>query len=142
MRHYFYYHGYATYIKGFHVESVIIGSPVPRKNEITIPYRNSVIDMEKVVGYPVYDDRTITAKFWCRVSGRGELLEKQTEVERWLLHTTQKSDFIDSESRDYAYHAYCSSLDFGDSTAKFLRCTATFRASPHKREAGTNEEVL
>lgn len=142
MSYYFYYHGYAAYIKGFQVESVNIGPPVPRKNEITIPYRSSVIDMEEVVGYPVYDDRTITAKFWCRVSGREELLAKQAEVEQWMLHTTRKSDFFDSASRDYAYHASCSSLDFGESTAKFLRCTATFKASPYKREAGTNKEVL
>ncbi len=142
MKHYFYYHGYPTYIKGFQLESVVIGPPVPRKNEVSIPYRSSVIDMENVVGYPVYDDRTITAKFWCRVSGRGELLEKQAEAERWLLHTMQKSDFIHSASSNYAYHAYCSSLDFGESTAKFLRCTATFKASPYKREMSTNKEVL
>ena len=142
MRHYFYFHGYATYIKGFHVESVVIGPPVPRKNEISIPYRSSVIDMDEVVGYSVYDDRTITAKFWCRVSGREELLAKQAEAERWLLQPMRKSDFIDSASGDYAYHAYCSALDFGESTAKFLRCTVTFKASPYKREAWTNKEVL
>lgn len=142
MIHFFDYCGYTSYMKGVIVESVIIGAPVPRKSEITIPFRSSVIDMEAVVGYPVFDDRTITAKFWCRVSGDIELKSKQTEVERWLLKQGIKSDFKDSDEKEYTYRAYCSGVDFTESTTTFMKCTATFKASPYKIKDSTGEEVL
>lgn len=49
---------------GVTIEEVKIGAPVPRKTEITIPFRNSTVDMDDVLGTKTYDDRTITVKFW------------------------------------------------------------------------------
>lgn len=61
---------------GVTIEEVKIGAPVPRKTEITIPFRNSTVDMDDVLGTKTYDDRTITVKFWKRCTSLKEVHKK------------------------------------------------------------------
>ncbi len=49
---------------GYTLESLAIGAPVRRSTELTIPFASGVVDMDKIMGYATYDDRTITAKVW------------------------------------------------------------------------------
>lgn len=116
---------------GLTVGSVNVGPPVIRKNEVTIPYRSSVIDMDEVIGYPTYDDRTITVKMWKKLTSVEEVNKCQQELITWFLSDTTKSKLEDSADK-YYYNAYCSQLDFSESTAKVMMCTATFKAYPFK----------
>lgn len=140
---------------GVTIEEVKIGAPVPRKTEITIPFRNSTVDMDDVLGTKTYDDRTITVKFWKRCTSLKEVHESMTDTERWLLNINTKRPFTDSmdvaagdkaRAGLYIYNAYVSSLDFSESTEKVMKCTATLKADPYKTyfSATTNrtEEVI
>lgn len=140
---------------GVTIEEVKIGAPVPRKTEITIPFRNSTVDMDDVLGTKTYDDRTITVKFWKRCTSLKEVHESMTDTERWLLNINTKRSFTDSmdvagadvsKRGLYIYNANVSSLDFSESTEKIMKCTATLKADPYKKyfSATTNsmQEVI
>lgn len=125
---------------GVYISSVVTGAPVVRKNEVTIPYRSSVIDMDKVAGYTTYDDRTITVSMWKKLQSVAGVNKCQQELISWLLTDATKSKFEDSTD-EYSYNAYCSQLDFGESTAKVMKCTATFKASPFKVDKDGKEQL-
>ena len=140
---------------GVTIEEVKIGAPVPRKTEITIPFRNSTVDMDDVLGTKTYDDRTITVKFWKRCTSLKEVHESMTDTERWLLNINTKRSFTDSmdvaradvsKRGLYIYNANVSSLDFSESTEKVMKCTATLKADPYKKfyseETKSMQEVI
>lgn len=117
---------------GLTIESFKVSPPVPRKTEITIPFRNSAIDMEKVVGYPVYDDRTITIKIWKKCSGPPAVEALQADITEWFMKSNEKKELEDYFHRGYIYKAYCSQIDYGESTRRVLRCTVTLKADPYR----------
>ena len=142
MRHTFSYNGKESYINfGLTVESIETGSPTPRKVEVSIPFRSSTIDMDEVMGYPTYDDRTITVKFWKRCINRQAVKKLQNDINAWLMSDFLKKEFEHSDE-EYIYMAYCSGTDFKESTNTFMRCTATFKADPYKTDKATQEEVI
>lgn len=123
---------------GVTIESVKVGSPVPRKAEITVPFRSSTIDMDKVTGYATYDDRTITVKVWKKCSNYSSMREWQTIIEKSLFLSTEKKELFDSAEefsgqRKYSYMAFCNGLDFSESKGKTLHATITFKADPYRR---------
>lgn len=142
MIHTFYYKQKLSSDLGLIVSSIIIGAPISRKTEVTVPFRSSSIDMEKVVGYPTFDDRTITVKFWKRIDSREAVKACQSELNNWLLSDTTKSEFVDSDDEDYVYQAYCTGLDFSESTNRFLKCAASFKANPYKIDKKTGKGLL
>ena len=125
---------------GVTIEEVKIGAPVPRKTEITIPFRNSTVDM---------------VKFWKRCTSLKEVHKSMTDTERWLLNINTKRSFTDSmdvagadvsKRGLYIYNANVSSLDFSESTEKIMKCTATLKADPYKKfyseETKSMQEVI
>lgn len=124
---------------GVTVESIFVGTPQRRKTEETVPFRSSPIDMDAIMGYPTFDERTITVKFWERLEAK-KIAGRQQELSSMFLSGYRKERFIDSEQPDSVYMAQCSSMDFGESTRKHLKCTAVFKASPYRYVNG--EEVL
>lgn len=122
---------------GVTIEEVKIGAPVPRKTEITIPFRNSTVDMDDVLGTKTYDDRTITVKFWKRCTSLKEVHESMTDTERWLLNINTKRSFTDSmdvagadvsKRGLYIYNANVSSLDFSEMYGKVYEMYGYFES--------------
>ena len=125
---------------GITVESVKIDPPVPRKTEVTIPFSNSCIDMDEVVGYSTYDDRNITVKMWKKLTSVEAVKKCQQDIITWLLSDTKKSELKDNTDL-YYYKAYCSQLDFHESTSKIMQCVATFKANPYKYNKMGEESI-
>lgn len=143
MRHTFSYNGRQSYINyGVTVESIQAETPQPKKVEVEIPFRSSAIDMDEVIGYPTYADRTITVKFWKRCINREAVKKLASDINTWLMSDFVKKDFTDSDESLYIYKAYCSKTEFSESTNCFMRCTATFKASPYRIHKQTGKEVI
>lgn len=116
---------------GYTLESLVIGAPVRRTTEVTIPFASGVIDMDQIMGYVTYDDRTITAKVWKKVNPADRMTEQNKLVQAFLSQTGRHK-FIDSLDKESEYRAICTALDFGDTTRNYIKCTMTFKASPYR----------
>lgn len=117
--------------KGITVESIDIGYPSLKNAEITIPYRDSVLDMYDLLGLKVYDDRTITVKMWKKCADRAEVEKVKNEVANWLYAQAGKVKFIDSALPEKFFKAKISSFDASSSTRKACIITAAFKADPY-----------
>lgn len=116
---------------GYTLDSLVIGPPVRRMTELTIPFSSGVVNMDEIMGYSTYDDRTITAKIWKRVDPTNRMTE-QNKLVGDFLDKPGKRGFIDSLDKDSRYDAICTTMDFSESTRNYIKCTLTFKASPYR----------
>lgn len=79
---------------GYTLESLAIGAPVRRSTELTIPFASGVVDMDKIMGYATYDDRTITAKVWKKVDPADRMNEQNKLVEDFLKNITSCTNMM------------------------------------------------
>lgn len=124
---------------GLTLGSATVGSAVPRRTEVTIPYRSSTIDLSRINGLQTYDDRTLSYKFWKRCKSRSEVLDARLKCERWFLDISKINFLYDSvygKNRVDGYDtlffvAACTSVDFSETTNNILRVTVTLKADPY-----------
>ena len=121
---------------GYTLESLAIGAPVRRSTELTIPFASGVVDMDKIMGYATYDDRTITAKVWKKVDPADRMNEQNKLVDAFLIQSDRRA-FIDSLDEKSEYRAICTALDFGETTRNYVKCNMTFKASPYRLVDGS-----
>ena len=117
--------------KGMIVESIDIGYPTVRTCEVTVPYRDSVIDAYDLNGMKVYDDRTITVKIWKKCADRAEVERTKHDVANWLYPPAGRAKFVDSALPDNYFRAKISSFDASASTRKICIITVSFKADPY-----------
>lgn len=117
--------------KGMTVDSIDIGYPTVRTSEITVPYRDSVIDSYDLNGMKVYEDRTLTVKMWKKCSDRAEVERIKHDIADWLYPPAARRKFIDSAMPDYYFLAKISSFDASASTRKACIITVTSKADPY-----------
>lgn len=124
---------------GLTMESAVVGSAVPRRTKVTIPFRSGEVDLSRINGSQTYDDRTLTYKFWKRCTSQSEVLAARTDCEAWFLDICKVNYLHDTvfgtkKSTDYPilqFVAACTSVDFSESTNNILRVTVTLTADPY-----------
>lgn len=149
---------------GLTYESAVIGAPAKRKTELTIPFRDSSVDMSLINGKQTFDDRTLEYKFWKKVKNVSELRRCNFEITNWLLGVSGKMTLQDSKNvyeqrqkdgttkivEEYdEFEAECTAVDASESTAKILKLKITFKAAPYRKHfirlepgVGTWEELI
>ena len=127
---------------GLRLTSLDITPPTVRKTEVTIPFRSSTIDMEDVIGDPTYDDRTINVKFWRRCESRESRKRLEDDIIQWLMTSTKKDKFVDSDQPEKVFKACIMTLDFSESTNLILRGTLVLKANPYYINKESGEEMI
>jgi phage-related protein len=109
-------------------------APTPDEKEvlISIPYRQGVVDISKLIGNRVFENREITFTFYRFSAKKGTARDFQTTIENLLMSGfNQRLD--DSYEPDFYYQGKCREVTFLDEYDKRrLRIEITFDLYPFK----------
>lgn len=143
---------------GMTMESRKIGLPVKRKTEITIPFRNSTIDISKINGMQTYDDRTLEYKFWKKCTDKRAAYRLQQQLSEWFYSNYDDGYSLGIGEKTILYdYLYCNNYKFATGRAVFraegdmeivvefgniVRATMTFKADPYLYDVNISSNTV
>ena len=127
---------------GLHLHERTANTPAEREVLTTIPYRQGVVDMSKLLGHRIYENREITYVFYRFGVNRGRARDFQTTIENLLMREFN-TDLFDSYEPDFHYRGKCESVAVEDDYDRNrLRVEITFNLYPFKMDKFTEADDL
>ena len=127
---------------GLHLHQRTGNTPNEREVLTSIPFRQGVVDMSKMLGHRIYENREITYVFYRFGVNRGRARDFHTTIENLLMREFD-TNLYDSFEPDFYYRGKCESVIVEDDYDRNrLRIEITFNLYPFKIDKHTEVDDL
>lgn len=114
-----------------YIDTVEKKPPGKRENRVSVPLLSGSYNMDKIIGYPLYEDREIIYTCQLIAENSNDLDRIVTKINNWLL-TGVEERLEDTGTPDYYYIAECISVVPAANERGYCELTITFKCYPFK----------